>query len=411
MVLTDGLAVVAAALAALAVLPGSLGVLMLTNRIAATDWGARLIYRAAPWVLALSFLPAGLAAYRWWRIGDVTVWGELGLFAFVAVLVFGFLMHTRFLFRPIKRPKFMSADEARARFGDDEEIVGVIDRAGRPWGFVARLARRPHIVVQGEGAAPFMMSHCILAHSSIAYALDEDGRDPDLAITAAIANNLVFYEARRGCSVIQMHNRSRRGDWRLEPLPTYSVSLGRWAALFPASRIWYRDPEWRDQFYLKLLARADVIDPTSPTIVYPLQHPVDERLPMKSLVLGVEAAGEAVAYPAALFPETRLVEDRVGGLPIAIFADENGDFVAVYERRLGDRVLAFAFDDTRNLWRDCETGSLFSVTGEAVAGPLAGQRLKPVAHYNKMFWYVWADFHPGCRVHGSKTGARASDAA
>ncbi len=411
MALTDVLAVLAAALAALAVLPGSLGVLMLTNRIAATDWGARLIYRAAPWVLALSFLPAGLAAYRWWRIGDITVWGELAFAAFAAVLVFGFLMHTRFLFRPVKRPKFMSADEARARFGDDEEVVGVIDQAGRPWGFVARLARRPHIVVQGEGEAPFMMSHCILAHSSIAYALGPDGRDPDLAITAAIANNLVFYEGRRGCSVIQMHNRSRRGDWVLPTLPTYSVSLGRWAALFPDSLIWYRDPEWRDQFYLKLLARADVIDPASPTIVYPLQHPVDDRLPMKALVLGVEAAGEAVAYPAALFPENRLVEDRVGGLPIAIFADEDGDFVAVYDRRLDGRALAFAFDPAAGRWREKESGSLFTVTGEAVDGPLAGRRLTPIAHYNKMFWYVWADFHPGCRVYGGKTGACASDAA
>ena len=411
MVLTDVLALLAAALAALAVLPGSLGVLMLTNRIAATDWGARLISRVAPWVLALAFLPAALAAYRWWRIGDITIWGKLGLAAFLGVLVFGFLMHTRFLFRPVKRPKFLRADEARRRFGDEEEVVGVLDRTGRPWGFIARLARRPHIVVQGSGAAPFMMSHCILAHSSIAYALDEDSRDPDLAITAAIANNLVFYEARKGCSVIQMHNRSRRGDWRLETLPTYSVSLKRWAELFPDSPIWYRDPEWRDQFYLKLLARADVIDPQSPTIVYPLQHPVDRRLPMKALVLGVEADGEAVAYPAALFPGTRLVEDRVGGLPIAIFSDEDGDFVAVYDRRLDGRVLSFAFDPQSGLWRERETGSGFAVTGEAVDGPLAGRRLRPVAHYNKMFWYVWADFHPGCRVHGAETGDRASDAA
>ena len=411
MVLTDVLAVLAAALAALAVLPGSLGVLMLTNRIAATDWGARLIYRAAPWVLALSALPAGLAAYRWWRIGDITLWGKLGLIAFGAVLLFGFLMHTRFLFRPVKHPKFLSADAARRRFGDEEEVVGVLDQAGRPWGFIARLARRPHIVVQSRGEAPFMMSHCILAHSSIAYALDEDSRDPDLAITAAIANNLVFYEGRKGCSVIQMHNRSRRGDWRLQTLPTYSVSLGRWAALFPESPIWYRDPEWRDQFYLKLLARADVIDPASPTIVYPLQNPVDERLPMKALVLGVEAAGEAVAYPAALFPETRLVEDRLGDLPIVLFSDEAGDFVAVYERRLDGRRLSFAFDPAAGRWREQTSGSLFTVTGEAVDGPLAGRRLKPVAHYNKMFWYVWADFHPGCRIYGAKTGLRASDAA
>ncbi len=411
MTLTDVLALVAMVVAALAVLPGSLGVLMLTNRIAATDWGARLIYRAAPWVLVLAFLPAALAAWRWWRIGDVTVWGQLGLAAFLGVLVFGFLMHTRFLFRPVKRPKFLPADEARRRFADEEEVVGVIDRTGRPWGFIARLARRPHIVVQGEGEAPFMMSHCILAHSSIAYALDEDGRDPDLAITAAIANNLVFYEGRRGCSVIQMHNRSRRGDWRLETLPTYSVSLGRWTALFPDSPIWYRDPEWRDQFYLKLLARADVIDPESPTIVYPLQHPQDERLPMKSLVLGVAAGGEAVAYPAVLFPGTRLVEDRVGGLPIATFSDEDGDFVAVYDRRLDGRVLSFAFDPATGRWREAESGSLFAVTGEAVDGPLAGRRLRPVPHYNKMFWYVWADFHPGCRVFGPDSGTRASDAA
>src|SRR3546814_18467867 len=128
------------------------------------------------------------------------------------------------------------------------------------------------------------MTHCILAHSSMAFAMNDRFRQPDITITAALANNMVFYDKNTQCSVIQMHNRSLDKSMPLDTLPTVSMSLATWAKLYPDSKDWFRDISWLDVFYLKMLSRADVIVPKSPVLVYPLQTGRDERLGMKRTI-------------------------------------------------------------------------------------------------------------------------------
>jgi hypothetical protein len=67
----------------------------------------------------------------------------------------------------------------------------------------------------------------------------------------------------------------------------------------------------------------------------------------------------------------------------------------VYGRRLGQRVLTFEAGDGG--FRDLETGSTWNIAGQAVAGPLRGQRLSQVPHANH-FWFAWAAFKPNTKV-------------
>ena len=403
---TDWMAALAVLLSAISILPGTLGILMLTNRVAATAVGARLIYQYSVFVLAASFV---LLLWAWAR----AVAGEgpsmplvLASVAYLGVCAFGFLMHTRFLFRPIREPVFVPIAEAVKRFGPEEEVVGVIDSQGTPYGFIARLARRPHIVYQPEGDVPFIMTHCILSHSSMAYETSGAFRDPQIVITAALSNNMVFYEKSRQCSVIQIQNEAREGELRLETMPTIMVGLGTWAALFPGSRVWVRAIEWRDIFYLKVLARADVIDPDSPVLVYPLMHDRDERLRLKSLVMGVEINRETRAYPESLFKPDAVLHDELGGTPLLLVSAFDGDYIQVFDRRSGSSgALTFEATGSSNRLRDKETGSEWTCLGVCVAGPNEGEKLTPIPHYNKIFWFTWADFHPGTEIYERASGA------
>lgn len=47
---------------------------------------------------------------------------------------------------------------------------------------------------------------------------------------------------------------------------------------------------------------------------------------------------------------------------------------------------------------DAETGSEWDVRGEAVGGPLEGERLEPVDKVDT-FWFAWAAFEPDTTVH------------
>ena len=406
MVTTDVIAVLAVLLTALAVLPGTLGILLLTNRVAATPAGARYIYSQAGVLMMVALAMIVYAIARSVATGSYSISLIAATVAVALLLLYGFLMHAKMLFRPVRKPTFGSAHEAMAMYGPDEEVVGVLDGKGRPYAFIARLARRPHIVYQPEGDAPFIMTHCILSHSSMSYGLQDEFSHPDITITAAVANNMVFYDKTTRCSVVQIHNRLEGRNDPLATVPTVMTSLQTWQKLYPDSPVWMRSVGWRDLFYLKLLARADVIDPSSPVAVYPLQHQPDGRLPMKSLVLGVLCDDRSRAYPTDAVSAHKVINDRLGDTHLAIFCVD--DYMQVYDRRIdGGVTLTFGKSDQDECFIDLESASVWSATSIAISGKHEGTRLTPIPHYNKIFWYVWSDYFPHGDIFGvAGTAAR-----
>jgi hypothetical protein len=48
---------------------------------------------------------------------------------------------------------------------------------------------------------------------------------------------------------------------------------------------------------------------------------------------------------------------------------------------------------------DDRTGSRWDLSGLAVSGPLAGERLRPAVAIDS-FWFDWAAFHPNTGIYG-----------
>ena len=92
---TDVLAILAVLLTAVAVLPGTLGILMLTNKIAASPAGARYIYSQSGViiVIALAMLTYGLDQNA--QAGAYTAWVTGSTAAVALILLYGFLMHAK----------------------------------------------------------------------------------------------------------------------------------------------------------------------------------------------------------------------------------------------------------------------------------------------------------------------------
>ncbi len=390
-------AVIAVLLTAIAVLPGTLGVLMLTNKIAASPAGARYIYSQSGALIIVALALLVYIGFQGSQVGGYSVIVLASAAAVAFLLIYGFLMHAKLLFTPIKKPTYVSVDQALEKFPADEEVVGVIDTNGKPFAYIARLARRPHIVFQPDGDAPFLMTHCILAHSSMSYALQGNFSNPDITITAALANNMVFYEKSSRCSVVQIHNRLEGTNEPLSTVPTIMTSLSSWNKYYPESPVWQRSFTWRDMFYLKLLARADVIDPSSSVVVYPLQHERDDRLPLKSCVIGVLLDGQPKAYTVQRNEKHKVINDRLGGRELAVFFTD--DFIQVCDRSIdADSALTFECSGQAGEFTDHESGSTWLPTGQCVAGEYKGRQLDLIPHYNKIFWYVWSDYFPNSEV-------------
>jgi hypothetical protein len=124
----------------------------------------------------------------------------------------------------------------------------------------------------------------------------------------------------------------------------------------------------------------------------------NEKLPARTLVVGVEAGGASKAYPVDALAKQNPVLDRVGDAPLLILLAEDGKSVRVFDRRLEGKTLDFFLrPDSRELI-DTETGSAWDFTGAATNGALAGQRLARVQPV-KDYWFDWKKYHPETGVY------------
>ena len=124
----------------------------------------------------------------------------------------------------------------------------------------------------------------------------------------------------------------------------------------------------------------------------------NEKLPARTLVVGVEAGGAAKAYPVDALAKQNPVLDRVGDAPVLVLLAEDGKSVRVFDRRLDGRALEFfQRPDSRELI-DAETGSAWDFTGTATSGALAGKRL-PRIQPVKDYWFDWKKYHPDTGVY------------
>ena len=127
---------------------------------------------------------------------------------------------------------------------------------------------------------------------------------------------------------------------------------------------------------------------------------LDRRRQLKELVLGIVHEGLARAYPYLDLGNRAVVNDDVNGRAVLVVYDAPGELAIAFDRVLGDQTLSFELVEESAFpfhVRDLETGSLWTLRGEAVEGPLAGERLSRVATYSAM-WFAWAAFHPGTEI-------------
>ncbi|MCH8026448.1 MAG: DUF3179 domain-containing protein, partial [Chloroflexi bacterium] len=122
----------------------------------------------------------------------------------------------------------------------------------------------------------------------------------------------------------------------------------------------------------------------------------DDRLEPAALVLGVELNGEARAYPIEALGDA-VTNDEIGGERIVVLSSAAEPSAAAFRPEAGGRVLTFELRDGRFV--DRETGSVWSLAGEALSGELAGQRLEALP-LRTTFWFAYVAAFPEATVYG-----------
>ena len=126
----------------------------------------------------------------------------------------------------------------------------------------------------------------------------------------------------------------------------------------------------------------------------------DSRLPVNALMIGVESNGQFKSFPHQLIDrDGYVVNDTVGGTPVAVFHAPVGGSGLAYSRVVNGQTLTFQVEaDSVNVYSDKETGTLWTSAGFAISGPLAGTQLTSAVHTNEL-WFAWAAFNPDSQVY------------
>jgi hypothetical protein len=122
----------------------------------------------------------------------------------------------------------------------------------------------------------------------------------------------------------------------------------------------------------------------------------------KTPVLGVELGGEARAYPVHLLEYHQIVNDVLGGVPVAVTFGPLSAVPLAFHRKVDGRALSFGVSgllyNANFLMYDRETESLWSqFEGRAIAGPLAGKSLRRI-RVRQETTATWLSRFPGSKI-------------
>ena len=309
----------------------------------------------------------------------------------------------------IDEPRFQRTGEVR--WVDDEEQVLVVEVGGESRAYPIQVLTLHEIVNDTVGGVPVAVTYCPLCASGVAF----DRRVGDRVLSFGTSGMLYL-------SDLVMYDRQTESLWpQIEGRAVAGALTGTELTVLPASLLSWE--QWRsahpDGWVLSRQTGFDLPYGTNPYYQYddkeslPLffAGPIDTRIEwLKQPVVGIESGDDALAIDIEALAKDGVRDVVVGGRDLTVWwvpgarssldglAVGDGREVgttAVFEPVVDGRRLTFRLAGTSVL--DEQTASTWDPLGRAVAGPLKGATLTPVAH-TSTFWFAWSSFHEDTRV-------------
>jgi len=295
--------------------------------------------------------------------------------------------------KPLNDPTWTDAyDHLR----DDDPVLGLY-LGGAAWALPWWIMKEPHVANLVLDGRPVLVTLCVMCSSAAAFRAEIEGKP------------LVFRLRGKYNGTMLLEDRSTHSLWSpftgvaltgplrgsvMERLPLSQCLWREWLAMHPTTMVLHAAEALRN-------GRFNEFSPGSPGVPpgmrATLVRPLDGRLPHNTLVLGVENAAKARAYPLqALARIGPVLNDSLGGAEIVLRCRPGTLQALAFHRRVGDRILVFGYSEARGVY-DEQTGSVWNEMGEAISGPLAGTQLAYLES-GVGEWYEFAAYHPDTEI-------------
>jgi len=304
----------------------------------------------------------------------------------------------------IHHPEFVAASEATF-LEDDDILLGVTSGNVAKAYPAADLAQHGAVFDQlSDGAisvTPISVTWCGVCNTGLVFRAEVKGRTLHFQYDRMVGANEVQKDLETGTSWQQATGEAIDGPLRGTRLTLYPAVRTTWA-------------EWRRRYPRTMVLKpvpgyAELMPSRSKRIkeitrVGPEGAPngalaLDTRLPARETVAGLEVGQEKVAYPFSELRIARVVNDRVGGLPIVIVHQPSSDTTTAFEAIVKGNALRFqSANDEASSLIDLDTRSNWNAYGLCLGGRLKGTQLKQVILVPQ-FWFAWSQFHSGSRIY------------
>lgn len=286
---------------------------------------------------------------------------------------------------------------------EDDRVLGVVMN-GEARAYPHNIFWWHEIVNDRIGDRWISVTFCPLTGSGLGFDPNLGGTGRvDLGVSGLLfANNLVMWDRESGAVYgPQLNVQGSCDSFRDESLELAAVqetSWARWKELHPDTKVVSGDLSFGRNYrvypYFESGVRYDLLE--ADWLLQPMD--VDRTRPIKERVLAIRESSAGKGYPflelQKLGPVVALNE-TVGGVPTAVFYEERDGMTAVaFDARVSGQTLTFEVDTVNGVWTDQETGSTWTIAGEAVDGSLQGERLTPRTNAYVLFWFAWRHFQP-----------------
>ncbi len=311
----------------------------------------------------------------------------------------------------IDHPEFVTVDAA-LKWLDPKEPVIVLDILGQAKAYPLQILIWHEIVNDTLNGRHVAATFCPLCNASIVFDRNLDGEILDFGTTGNLRNSdLVMYDRQTESWWQQITGTGIVGLYAgvdLNILPSQITSFEQFANAYPQGEVLSRDTGYRRNYGDNPYRGYDSID----NIPFLLSDPADPRLPAMERVLNITVNDRYRLYPFSAFSKVPVINDKFNGVPIVIFSKNDAasaldgrkisesriiPSATAFRRQLGEHLLEFE-QDADGRFFDVQTGSEWNLFGQAIDGPLTGEKLVDIES-GIHFAFAWLAFYPQSEIY------------
>lgn len=305
----------------------------------------------------------------------------------------------------IDNPSFVSQHKASDWLQPNEPvIVLVIDGIARAYPIQVLIW---HEITNDELAGiPVAVTFCPLCYSAIVFDRRIAGEPLEFGVSGFLRHSdMIMYDRKTESLWQQFSGEALVGDHigkQLTIIPSQLISFDHFRHSYPDAEVLSRETGYNRSYGENPYAGYDDINNT-PFLLD--KDELTDQLPPMEKVIGVRFGNTTKAYPYSITSEEHVIHDEINDEPIVIFhvdgmasamdnqrIDQSRDDGAtgVFSPILNDERLEFEWE--KGDIEDTKTGSVWTISGHAISGPMTGKQLKTKT-YGDYFAFAWMVFY------------------